>query len=207
MCETAKADDISRNETTERRMARVCLVAMNSINPDLTFTVEVCSDFPDNRLPTLDFLLWPEWWGINHSFFEKAMRTPYLTMQRSAMSDHQRYSILSIDLVRRLSNINIGKVSQDEVLKVVEKFILLLVTSGYDRPQAREAVVSGIKGWKAKVERRKKEKRSFYRPAASTLSLRYRKKLTAKTSWYKDKKKATQQEYEMDEEEREEWRQ
>ena len=44
-------------------MARICLVAMNSINDDLVFTVEVASDFPDKRLPTLDFFLWPEEWG------------------------------------------------------------------------------------------------------------------------------------------------
>ena len=70
--EEARDDDLARNETNERRMARVCLVAMNSINVDLVFTVEVASDFPDNRLPTLDFFLWPEWWGLNHSFYEKA---------------------------------------------------------------------------------------------------------------------------------------
>ena len=126
MCEIAKKDDIERKESSERRMARICLVAMNSVNEDLTFTVEVCSDFPDNRMPTLDFLLWLEWWGINHSFFEKSMRSPYLTMQRSAMSDHQRYSILAHDLVRCLSNINLGKVSEEEIFLVVEKFIRLL---------------------------------------------------------------------------------
>ena len=68
--EETKLEDLARNETNERRMARVCLVAMNSINVDLVFTVEVASDFADNRLPTLDFYLWPEWWGLNHSFYE-----------------------------------------------------------------------------------------------------------------------------------------
>jgi hypothetical protein len=185
MNEAARKDDLERNETSERRMARICLVAMNSINDDLEFTVEVCGDFQDNRLPTLDFFLWPEWWGINHSFFEKSMRTPYLTMQRSAICDHQRFSILANDLVRRLSNVNKNKITQEEILQIIEKFILLLITSGYDRAQAREAVVSGIRGWKTKIVRRAGENRGFYMHAASTLSSRYRKKLTAKTSWYK----------------------
>ena len=39
-------------------MARLCLPAMNGVNPDLTFTAEVEEDFPDKRLPTLDFSLW-----------------------------------------------------------------------------------------------------------------------------------------------------
>ena len=133
--EEARTEDLARGETPERRMARRCLVAMNSINVDLVFTVEVASDFPDNRLPTLDFFFWPEWWGMNHSFFEKTMRTPYLTMKRSAMSDHQKYAILANDLVRRLSNVNKGKVSQEEVSGIVEKFIMMMVTSGYDRAQ------------------------------------------------------------------------
>ena len=68
-------------------------------------------------------------------------------MQRSAISDHQRFSILANDLVRRLSNTNKNRVPQEEILKIIEKFIILLITSGYDRAQAREAVVSGIRGW------------------------------------------------------------
>ena len=144
--------------------------------------MEVASDFPDNRLPTLDFFLWLTWWGINHSFFQKSMRTPYVTMQRSAMSDHQRYAILSNDLVRRLSNIHMEKIHMDEVLQIVEDYTQMLVTSGYGRGQAREAVVSGIRGWKSKIRRRKEEGQDFYRSATSTLSTRYKKKLTAKTN-------------------------
>ena len=39
--------------------------AMNSVNPDLSFTMEFCKDFPENRMPTLSFSLWPEKDGIN----------------------------------------------------------------------------------------------------------------------------------------------
>ena len=60
------------------------------------------------------------------------------------MSDQQKYSILANDLVRRLSNINRRKVPQEETIAVVENFIQMLVTSGYERSQAREAVISGI---------------------------------------------------------------
>ena len=65
-------------------------------------------------------------------------------MKRSAISDHQRYSILADDLVGKLSNINKNKITQEETLQIVEKFIQMLKTSGYDRAQAREAVVSGM---------------------------------------------------------------
>ena len=61
-------------------MARLCLPAMNAIIEDLTFTIEIPEEFPLNSLPTLDFVLWLEIWGINHSYFEKLMKTPYLLM-------------------------------------------------------------------------------------------------------------------------------
>ena len=103
-----------------------------------------------------------------------------------------------------MGNINKDKIRQEEDIQIIEKFILMLKTSGYDRAQAREAVVCGIRGWKAKIVRRNDEGRGFYRNAASTLSARYKKKLTAKTSWYKKNSKNMKRKYEMDSEEQEE---
>ena len=57
----AEEEDYGMEEQGEKKdefMARLCLEAMNQINKDLTLTAEVESDFPDNRLPTLDFSLW-----------------------------------------------------------------------------------------------------------------------------------------------------
>ena len=45
-------------ESTNQRMVRVCLEAMNSINQDLEFTMETPDEFPGEQLPTLDFKLW-----------------------------------------------------------------------------------------------------------------------------------------------------
>ena len=57
----AEMEDVRKEEEGEKKnafMARVCLDAMNSINPDLTFTAEVEEEFDNKRLPTLDFSLW-----------------------------------------------------------------------------------------------------------------------------------------------------
>lgn len=114
-------EDKQLDEGINARMARLCLPAMNAINEGLVFTTEIPEEFPKCRLPTLDFLLWLDWWEINHSYFEKIIKTLYVVMQRTAMGEHHKYSILSNELVRRLSNINIGKVEQSEVLEVIEK--------------------------------------------------------------------------------------
>ena len=72
----------------------------------MQYKVEVCSDFPDHKLPTPDFPAVARMVGLSHSFFQKSMRTSFLIIQRNAMSNQQKYSILVNDLVRRLSNIN-----------------------------------------------------------------------------------------------------
>ena len=154
-------------------MIRVLLPAMNAINPDLSLTAELREDYMDNKLPTLDCKLWfQEDWTINHTYYEKEMRSQLLIPERSAMPTRQKMSILGNELVRRLSNMNAEKVDDGEKIAIVEHFTTQLKTSGYDRRQAREVVMSGIKGWMNRRERRKKLGQEFYRGAANTLKQR-----------------------------------
>ena len=98
--------DEDENEPDNIRMKKRCLPAMNSVNSDLRFTTEAPEEFPKNRLPTLDFLLWMVEGILRHSYYEKSMKSQYTVMQRSAMSEHQRMAILSNELVWRLSTIH-----------------------------------------------------------------------------------------------------
>ena len=50
-------EDLKTKETNTQRMVRVCLEAMESINPDLKFTTEIAEDLLNLRLATLDFEL------------------------------------------------------------------------------------------------------------------------------------------------------
>ena len=61
------------------------------------------------------------------------------------MSEHQRISILSNELVRRLSNVHPDVVDQ-EITGIVEHYIVQLKTSGYDRKQIREIITCGVVG-------------------------------------------------------------
>ena len=182
-------------ETGDARMSRVCHPAMEDINPDLKFTTEVESDFPDGWMPTLDFKTEMQDDGtINHTYFQKAMKTPYVLMQRSAMASKQKFNILSNELIRRLSNINKEGTELEEKKRVIEEFTKEMKSSGWERYDAREMVVSGILGWERKHQRRIDRNCDFYRSAASTLPGRCRKKLTEKTSWYKEKEADEMQE-------------
>ena len=172
------------NEPDNVRMSKICLPAMNSINEDLKFTTEAPEDFPNKRLPTLDFVLWMIDGILYHSYYEKSMKTQFTVMQRSAMSEHQRMAILSNELVRRLSNIHRDVVCE-EMEEVIEQYVSQLKTSGYARKQTREIIVSGIVGWRRKLERREKTGRGQYLEAKDTLETRTEAKLLEKTTWFK----------------------
>ena len=48
-------------------MKRLCLTAIHSVNTDLVFTCELPEEFEDNKLPTLDFILWLDKMGLLHT--------------------------------------------------------------------------------------------------------------------------------------------
>ena len=190
--EAMKEDEKLREggETADARMARVLAPAMNSINPDLTFTTELREDFSDRRLPTLDCNMWFDCdWSLNHTYFEKSMRSQLMIPANSAMSEKQKMNILSNDLIRRLSNLKIEKAEVGEEQRIIDHYTTQLKTSGYDRRKAREIVVSGVLGWIRKRRRREEQGVRFYRSAASTLSGRIRRKILDPVNWFRPKDK------------------
>ena len=90
-------NDISLDELTRTEV----LKAMNSVSPDLEFTMELCEDFKDNRLPTLSFSLWKGAEGLCHSYYEKEMKNQTLVVERSSMPRHNLMGIMSNEMRRR----------------------------------------------------------------------------------------------------------
>ena len=187
--EQAEAEDkINKinGESTNQRMAKTCLSAMNSINSDLEFTVESPEDFENEQLPTLDFKIWQEQDNtINHCYYQKPVKTPYVIMARSSMATQQKIQILANELTRRISNINMKNSTQEQYNQVVNQFTQELKNSEYQHRTAREIVISGIRGLKTRIFRRESKKQEFYREAHKTAGVRARKKLVSKENWYK----------------------
>ena len=115
------------------------------------------------------------------------MKIPYIVMKKSAMCQQSRISILSNEMIRRLSNCNWMERDTTEKRKVIEQYVVELKKSGYGRMESKEVILCGMKGWKTKMERRELEGR-MYRNGRSTLAGRCKKKLTAKTNWYKKRR-------------------
>jgi hypothetical protein len=160
--------------------------AMNSLKSDLTFTVETVYDFKNRRLATLDFECEVIGNQVVYRYFQKPMKSPLVIGEASAMSDHQKSSILSNEVIRRMSNIS-DKISQAERVDIINKFTRELKSSGYTRRRAREIVVCGLLGLERKGKKRKKEGQSFHRKGKNTLQKRNLQKLNGKGSWFKNK--------------------
>ena len=111
---------------------------------------------------TLDFTYWQEEGKILHEYYEKSMKTPLVIMKRSAMCQSQKISILTNELIRRLSNIS-ESLPDTVRVKVIDKFTCQMKNSGYDRMEILEMVMSALRGFKRKVERRKEAGEEFYR--------------------------------------------
>ena len=65
------------------------------------FTAEVAEEFENSRLLTLDFKIWLEGDQINHHYYQKKMKTPFVGMKRSAMAQQQKMSVLSNEVIGR----------------------------------------------------------------------------------------------------------
>ena len=96
-------------ETRKKKTSEELCKAMNSIFPNIRFTIEVEEDFESRRLPLLDTELWVEKSDsgcfLKFSFYEKPMKNPFCIMKSSAMSERPKIQILSQDLIRRMQNI------------------------------------------------------------------------------------------------------
>ena len=179
-----------QGESTNQRMGRICLEAMNSINIDLEFTMETPEDFPREQLPTLDFKLWQEPdKKLNHCYYQKQVKTPYVIMARSGMSNQQKLQILANELTRRLSNINKSNSCPNQYTNVINQYTQELKNSEYTFRTAREIVISGIRGLRTRIQLRERKNQNFYREAHTTARQRATKKLVSKETWYKEQDK------------------
>ena len=186
-------EDLKSEISTTRRSATVLKAAMESINPDIKFEIELEEDFPDKKLPTLDTCVWldrspdipPK---FNFSFFEKKMNSSYVILEKSAMSMKQKYAILSQEVVRRMLNTRTGTKQQDRN-DILNRYSQKLLRSGYRIPQVREILISGIRSYQRRLKNAESKKVNLYRSAKSSLGERIRKKLFEKTSWFKERER------------------
>ena len=190
--EELKERETREGKTRTQKTAEIFKVVMNMMSEDLTFTVETCEDFENMKLPTLDLDLWveatPHCPQLYYSFYEKKISNPRVIMATGAMDWSSQRAILAQETIRRMENtsLNLDRSVRNNILN---EYCRKLARSSYTRSQIRLILESGLKGWKNKLARAKAENRPYHRPGASTVSMRMRKKLTEKSTWFRKMKK------------------
>ena len=169
----------------EQRTKNILMETMKGVEKYLSFTVESGEDFEGGWLPTLDTNLKVGSDNqIQFKFYEKSTCSKKTVQKDSAMEENAKIQTVSNDLVRRLCNTG-ESLGAREQCKVVDDYGQKLANSGYSLEQVRRILVNGIKGFEGRKLRCKREGRSLYRKAFQSQGARTRKKLLAKTSWYK----------------------
>ena len=121
-------------------------------------------------------------------FYEKETTSKRTVQKRTAMEQNTKIQIVSNDLVRRMCN-TMEELGEQERHVVIDGYAQKLLNSGYSKEETRSIIVKGLKGYEGRKTRCKLEGRSLWRTSVESRGARLTKKLTAKTSWYKNKKK------------------
>ena len=72
------------------------------------------------------------------------------------MEHNLKVGILANEVIRRMLNIG-GEIEDDVRLDVLDSFAIKLLTSGYSVAESRRVILSGVRGYEAKVRRRLNE--------------------------------------------------
>ena len=118
--EEVREKHLEENKSGEQITAETILKMSNSLSPNLEFTIEKPSEFPEGWLPTLDFeMKFCKTDGkILYRYYQKPMKTKWVIPPYSAFDPNQLEQILANDLVRRLARIcpSIRKTEETRVL-------------------------------------------------------------------------------------------
>ena len=172
---------------------RVILGTLNTVEEYLEFTVETGEDYHDKWLPTLDTRLKVgENNQVLHGFYEKPTSSNLTFQRRTAMGEDAKIQVLSNDLVRRLKN-NSEELGMGAKVKIVDDYTQKLLNSGYKGEQLKRIITNGIKGYENKVRMCREQGVKLHRTSTDSQGARVRKKLLARTNWFKKRRRKDDQ--------------
>ena len=167
-------EDIESGLEREELTRNVMLEAMNSVNPDLKFTMELVTDFEDRKMPTLSFSIWPGEDRIMHTYFEKSMKNQTLMMENSSIGRQSMMAIMTNEMRRRLEVLD-HNLPIEEKIEVIDKYTKQLVNSNYNWKQIRDIIVSALVGHIRREERKMENSENRYRSGIESLQTREHK--------------------------------
>ena len=127
-----------------------------SIDPSLTVSTAVCSDFPDGRLPSLDVKVWI---GEDKDGIMRILYTHYMkdvsnrtVMHRlSSHSDSMKVSVFVNEVLRILRNCSQHTVWKEEAARHVTYFMRRMQYSGFSETTRYQVLSAALRKYDAKV--------------------------------------------------------
>ena len=121
---------------------------------------------------------------LKFNYFERPTCSNLTLQKNTAMEQNTLVGILANEVMRRMLNIG-GETSTQARLDAVDGYAVKLLTSGFNIEQTRRIILSGLRGYERKVQRRKFEMTPLYRTSEDSVKSRARKKLLGKSTWFK----------------------
>ena len=123
-----------------------------------------------------------------YKFWEKPTNSSRTLDGRTAMGENQKITILTQEVIRRLHNTQ--EELDGEVFRgIVDRFAQKMINSGHKAEMARRITIAGIKGWRSRIQKCRREGRRIRRTARHSLEARIRMKLLGKATWFKKRRK------------------
>ena len=172
---------LSSTERTKRVLGETMRGVMRGIN----MTMETKDDFCGEYLPTLDvnLAITPSN-RLKFKHFEKPTSSNLTLQKRTAMEENSKIGILGNEVVRRMFN-TWGEGMDEVRTLVIDNYAVKILTSGYSVEQTRRIILSGLRGYEAKVRRRTDEGVPLYRTSKDSGTSRAKKKILGKSTWFK----------------------
>lgn len=189
-CETWKQEDILACKTSEDVTSDAIIDSMNDTLTFLKFTKEMPSDFPDQKLPTLDLKTWLLDGKLVYEFYEKPMCNNVVVHAKSALGETVKSATLTEHVMRRLKNTS-QALPISSRLEALENLCQKMVNSEHKTHFIKRILATGITKYERKVKASKLDKsnprwRPLHQPSGRSLT-RLKKKARAREDWYKVK--------------------
>ena len=178
----------------------------NSVSPAIQFEGDVPSNHQSQKVPMLDMQMrvirvevpadphmnipaysYPQ---VEYSFFKKPMARKSIMRSDSAMPEGIKRETITKELLRRLSNVSQNHPdTRATTVEAVNEYMESMKISGYSEKVRYDTYIAAFKGFERKIQESVEEGKPLHRHRTDGEGERFRRKVTMKARWFKNKKK------------------
>ena len=184
--------DRQTEETDWERTMALLVEEGDRLVPGIRLTSDLPEKHKNGKCPVLDIAVWKDNSGeggaakVRYTFFEKEVSAPTVFHAKAAYSWRSKIVTLSEELRRRFRNTD-RLHSRQEITDIVERFLIKLATSGYDRGTRTEILRSATVKYYREILDSETGGRPLYRSSKEMQRDRTFKGLETKT-WFRPRR-------------------